>query len=350
MKAFLMHRGRDFDTGRELPAEAPELIQDLGLDIILNAMADGDAFLHTVAKTALLASLADPDDIRYRQAVLRDCLANASVVRAIYDLVVETIEKERKHYWGLSTRHPGFILHRSVDMLGVFVDSVRRLRRTAEVYGERFESEGFSTLFATLRRELDDGYLASVEAHAEQLRFRRGPLISARLGAERIAGTELVLRRPNRDGRPWLQRLVSRAPSYTFRLHERDEAGGQILGDLRDRGLSLVANAAGQAVDHMVSFFSMLRTELAFYMGCLNLHEKLAAKGLPVCFPTPRRLSERWHQASGLYDVALALSSGFETVGNDLAANDKDLLVVTGANQGGKTTWLRAVGQSQLMM
>ena len=37
-------------------------------------------------------------------------------------------------------------------------------------------------------------------------------------------------------------------------------------------------------------------------------------------------------------------------VGNDLRADDKNLVVITGANQGGKSTFLRSVGLSQLMM
>ena len=37
-------------------------------------------------------------------------------------------------------------------------------------------------------------------------------------------------------------------------------------------------------------------------------------------------------------------------MGNDLSADSKALVVVTGANRGGKTTFLRSVGLAHLMM
>jgi len=93
-------------------------------------------------------------------------------------------------------------------------------------------------LFATLRKELDDEYLATVEAHLSRLKFRRGVLISARLGKGNM-GVGHMLRKPNDDDRPWIQRFFSKRPiAYTFHIHERDDAGAQAVSELRDRGIA----------------------------------------------------------------------------------------------------------------
>jgi DNA mismatch repair ATPase MutS len=139
-------------------------------------------------------------------------------------------------------------------------------------------------------------------------------------------------------------------PAYTWRLPPRDESGASALGELRDRGLNLVANALAQSNDHILSFFAMLRTELAFYIGCLNLAEQLAKKGQPISFPTPAALGERKLSFSGLYDACLTFKTDRRVVGNDLNADNRDLVIVPGANQGGKTTFLRSLGLAQLMM
>jgi DNA mismatch repair ATPase MutS len=350
VKAFLLHRDRDFDLDQEPPPGAADLVQDLELETLFNAMAGGDRFLLEVARQVVLAGLEDVSEVLYRQDVLRDCLRNAAIVRGLYALTVETIERERKNYWGLFSKSPGFILHRSVDVLQMFVEVLRRLRREAEVHADKFESDGFRTLFATLQRELDDAYLGIVEAHLARLKFRHGVLLSARLGKGNT-GTNYVLRKPHDDDRPWIQRLLTRGPpAYTFRIHERDESGARALAELRDRGINLVANAAAQSNDHILSFFRMLRTELAFYVGCVNLYEKLSAKGAPTAFPTPVPATERRHTANDLYDVCLELTIDGRVIGNDLAADGKDLFMITGANQGGKSTFLRSIGLAQLMM
>ena len=54
--------------------------------------------------------------------------------------------------------------------------------------------------------------------------------------------------------------------------------------------------------------------------------------------------------AEGLYDLCLSLNLKERVVGNDVHADGKWLVMITGANQGGKSTFLRSVGVAQLMM
>jgi len=350
MKAFLMYRDRDFDLQRQLPSNEQALTQDLELNTLFNAMAVGDEFIHEVAKKAVLSGLSDPDTIRYRQDVLRDCLKNPSIVRDIYQIPIESVENKKKYWLGIFGCYPGTILYTSIEILQMFVVLLKRLRNIADEHAEKFESEGFTAFFAMIKKELDDGYFASVQDHLRELKFRDGVLISAELGKGN-EGTNHILRKPQAKNRSWMERVFAKKPPvYTFHIHPRDEGGARALSELKDRGINLVANALAQSGDHIDSFFKVLRIELAFYIGCLNLHEQLAQMGEPVSFPLPVASNERRHSFHGLYDVCLALTMKRKIVGNDGNADNKDLVIITGANQGGKSTFLRSIGLAQLMM
>lgn len=351
MKAYLMIKDRDFDLQAQLPANEQDLIQDLELTTLFDAMARGDKFLYDVVKRALLTSLANGlDTIHYRQHILQDCLANPEIVREMYGIAVEAIERERKNFWGLSSKHPDLILRRSTQVMQMFVEQLKRLKEVADQNAGQFTSEGFATFFAMLQRELDDEYFASVQHHLKQLQFRGGVLVSVGLGPGN-KGSKYVLRQPNHKKQNWVERaLAPRTPAYTVRIADRDESGAKALAELRDRGLNPVANALAQSADHILSFFVMLRAELGFYVGCINLYEQLARLGAPVCFAQPMPIDQRRHTCQGVYDVCLSLVLGRKIIGNDLHANNKRLVLITGANQGGKSTFLRSIGLAQLMM
>jgi DNA mismatch repair ATPase MutS len=349
MKAHLMFPDRDFDPDEKPPTNQADLTQDLELNALVGAMAAGDKFLFDIGRKAFLSSIQDTSIIRYRQDILRDCMQNPEVVKNIYDLMVEAIEQERRNYLGLFAQSPSLILHRSVQVFEVFVEALRRLRQIADEHAHKFRSEGFVTLLAMLRRELSDAYFDELRTHLRRMKFRGGVLISAEIGKGN-SGTHYVLRRSLDCDQGWLARLVYRPRGYTFHIPPRDENGFRALAELRDRSINLIANALGQSTDHILSFFHMLRTELAFYIGALNLSAALAKRGVTVCFPEPSPLGERGYSFHGLYDICLALTSPHRIVGNQLDAPGKDLTVITGANHGGKSTFLRSFGLAQLMM
>lgn len=346
-----MYRDRNFDLKQEGPANERDLTQDLELEVIFEAMAQGDKFLREVARKALLSGLTDADSVLYRQAILKDCLKSPKVVRGLYQNTVEALQSEGKVWAWMDVKSPNVILNRSVEVLLQLLVKLNEIRRIIDSYGKDFESEGFKELFAVIQRELPHDYLQSIQDHLLKLRFDEGALIGARLG-EGNKGTGYSLL--EQQGRPqekkgWRSRITG-SDDFSFSIDSKDEQGLKMLSELREMGVNGVANSLAQAADHVLGFFSALRTELAFYLGCLNLQEQLARAGEPTCFPVPSTLGGRALQFSGLYDASLCLKLGQKVVGNDLDAAGKDLVVVTGANRGGKSTFLRSVGQAQLMM
>ncbi len=358
MKVLLMFRDRDFALGEDSPANAQELVQDLDLETLFRSMAVGDNFLLEVTKSAVLGSLKDRGSILYRQEILNDCIEFSEIVREIYGLSVDAIERERRIWGWFSTSSPDSLLYRSVEALGLHLESLERLRKLADEHGVKFRSEGFKRFFAMIVRELDDAYLHAMKNHLERLEFSGGILMSADLGTDFRGANytlhRLDLKKPSWIGhvQEWIDQIAHKNDTgLTFEVDPRDESGFSALEDLRTEGIAHVAVALAQSSDHILSFFKALQLELGFYVGCLNLREHATAKpGVAFCMPSPLPEENDVLEGRGLYDISLSLSMRELVVGTDIAGTDKALVVITGANRGGKSTFLRSVGLAQLMM
>ncbi|OIQ90602.1 endonuclease MutS2 [mine drainage metagenome] len=332
-----------------------DLTRDLALETLFQAMAgEDDCLYETVRWTILQSTRGDLEAVQYRQGVLQDCLDHSDIVRQLYDVALAAANRRNERISGLLARHPDWVLRDGCDRMERFLSALRALRAIADRRGTGFISEGWRRFFAMVDSQLDDGYLASVQEHLEQLRNRDGALVqSVKLGYGNAGESYILHRFPSRlrNWRSWFEDLFVRAaPAFAFELDPRDESGSQALHDLHNQGIALVADALGRSADHVGAFFGMLRVELAFYVGCLNLHDLLQQKNLPVCMPVAEPVGSRRLSLRGLYDVGLALTLASGVVGNDAVADDKALIIVTGANTGGKSTFLRSVGLAQVMM
>jgi hypothetical protein len=351
---YRSYRAEGFDPRAGLPWNADDLLTDLGLVPLLETMAGEDDWIFEVSRRVLLEGTSgDLDVVLYRQAVLQDCLKHPDVVRELYALVVETLQQLRGRSLGVLSRYPDWVLRESGQTLRKLLDSLRRLQSLADTSSPRFSSQGWRALFAMVQENLGGAYLDHVEEHLRELTFPHGVLLSARLG-QANTGTGYLLHRLPRSHQTWMDRWRARVGPkggvFRFEVHPRDEAGARALGELRNRAIASAASSLGQAADHVHDFFLMLRAELAFYVGCLNLHDALSQRGYPTCMPTPFPPPQKRLTFRALYDPGLALSLNGPVVPNDLEADGTLLVFITGPNSGGKTTFLRSLGTAQLLM
>jgi len=344
MKVHLLTpAGADPAPARDLDQGDADLVRDLGLDDVVTAMAGGDALIRDVALDVLLRPLTDLDAIRWRQDVVRDALDAPAAVAELYRLATDAVGTEsRVRGWWISNE-PSSVLGRSVALMRALLGPLRDLRSWADGHGT-LPSAGMRDLVAEVTANLTEEWFREVEAHLRRL-SNPDVVLTLRLGPTGTgSGHVLASMEPAR--RSWLGR--SRPDESTILVPESDTAASQALTELRERGLRLVANALAQSAEQVLAFFGQLRREAAFLLGCATLEQRLRDLGLAVSFPEARPVG-RELAATALVDVGLAMRTGRPVVANDLVADGAAAVVVTGANQGGKSTLLRAVGLAQLM-
>jgi DNA mismatch repair protein MutS len=298
--------------------------------------------------------LHDPAQVDYRHQVLRD-LDREEIAAAVSAFVtamrqmrewlslcakVRDVRQSQRWFLAAAEAYCEAVEQLRVDLGNVLPQSsaLRGLRAFAVAYGR---SQAFVELKAEAQQLIDE---------LGQLRY-----------TVRSKGLQITVDRfsDETDLTAQVRATFARfrenpAKSYRARFLEHadnNHVEGQILelvAELNPGLFTRLAQFCQRQADFLDPALARFDREIHFYLAYLHYIEPLKAAGVTFCLPTVSSQSKRII-ARGACDLVLArklVSDGVEIVANDFELSGPErILVVTGPNQGGKTTFARMFGQ-----
>jgi DNA mismatch repair protein MutS len=340
-------------TPPENDQPVPDFASDLNLDQVISAIV-ADREEGSLIAQLLLQRSADAAVIEYRHEVFRD-LEDPALFGAATRFS-EQMREVRAHLSQLPKMSSG--LQRQgwfLDAAAIYCDAVRSL--AADLAGSRVTSRGLSSF-----RDFIAAYVRSagfVRLDSETSACRAG--LANIMYQVRISGPHVEVSRY--EGEPdYSAEIVKtferfqQGAAKDYRVQYRGWPGmNHVAAQIGDRVARLFraefsvlddfCRQHAQFIDPTVSQFDR---ELQFYIAYLAYIEPVRSSGLSFCYPELTSGSKEIF-ARETFDLALAAKlapSSQAVVTNDFhLAGSERVIVVSGPNQGGKTTFARTFGQ-----
>lgn len=330
----------------------PEFFGDLNLDQVVEAVTAGR---HEYKLTPYFyAPLHRVDEVHYRHEVLRD-LESHDVLDAIIRFS-EQMQTVRKHLALVEKLH--YALQRQswlVEAIATYCDAVRSLA------GELGERPLSSRALLALRAHLDtycagDAFTrmgqeaADLQAQFAEIRYAVrivGPRVTVtKYGGEpdhSVQVEQTFARFRQRDAADHSSKFTDSTEMNHVEANVLDGVA-RLYPDLYGRRTRFCARH-GDFRDATVRRFDR---EIQFYLAYLELVGELRATGLEFCYP---HVSARSKEIAARDTFDLALANKVTAQHGAVVCNDFQLsgpervFVVSGPNNGGKTTFARTFGQ-----
>ncbi|MBO0685035.1 MAG: DNA mismatch repair protein MutS [Candidatus Dormibacteraeota bacterium] len=331
---------------------APAFFADLNLDQVVDSVTAGrDEYR---LKPFFYASLDRVESVTYRHQVLRD-LEVPSLRQSVGRFAQRMGEVRRHLEQADELRHRYQKESWFLDAVELYCGAVDRL--AADLAGMKLKSGGFRALREYLARYVDSPGFRSLVAETMKVKEE---LAGVRYTID-IRGPRIAVRRY--ESEPDYSAEVA-ATFEKFRQGAVQDYRAKFsshadLNQVEAKVLDFVAELYPEVFSSLDAFcernnhfldqtVGVFDREVQFYVAYLEYLERIRSGGLAFCYP---EVSDRSKAvcAEGTFDLALA--NRLVPEDSPVACNDFHLkgpervFVVTGPNQGGKTTFARTLGQ-----
>lgn len=375
------------------PGAAPEAVgfgpaaqHDLEIEHLVAAFT-GDPEQQKEVRALFAQPLRDPAVIAYRLDVIDDLLRQPRLAERLAALLPVIDALARYAYRSEQAANSLQEVTWRIGELQNIIDCVHGLEEIFAALEDGLTSQGLRSLQAEVRQISDNpGYQTLVRELPELLASFRAcesitigvnldsslrPVQAALLAVNERPFTDQTLLnrlfgvRGGQEGIAPLHSVPERAVQGQYAFPISSELGWAVepmlvplfadLAKVLEKATAPIARRLRQYADLHSGLFASLRQGLIFYLGALRLMEGLRQQGLPVCRPQVTPAGERVCAVTEAYNVNLALQRARLDAADAITTNDINLgpegriLILTGPNQGGKTTYMQGVGIVQVL-
>lgn len=330
----------------------PAFFADLNLDQIIDAITAGREEYDL--KPFFYAPLHSIETIRFRHEIMQD-LQNGDLFDHIKSFA-RKIQEMRGHLAQADKLH--YELQRQrwfLDAVAIYCDAVDRLGH--DVSCSRIKSRGFTAFREYIADYIHSERFGSLMAETKRLAAD----LSALTYCLEIQGNRITVR--NHEAEPdysaeiektfekFKQGAVNDYQAKFYDSPEMNHIEAKILDLVAQLYPDIFSNLdgyCGKNRDYMDATIAIFDREIQFYIAYLEHIAKIGRAGLRFCYPNVSSEHKEVCNEQG-FDLALAnklVDDRLPVVCNDFYLKGKErVIVVSGPNQGGKTTFARTFGQ-----
>lgn len=333
----------------------------------------------------LLELTPDATTIRFRQAVLQDLLKQNDLMTGLQAVLDEIDMLEAYLNAPQWKENPLQQVAWRLSELSRFVDIVAALDKLLTDSAGRIQSEGLQRLRETMHAVHTSPLMQQLRDELPRLIPKVQNIRSISIGINLSddlkpeSATLLDIHTETFSGLSLMSRLFGskkRADSEGLGpLHLRypQATSPEMLAKLRDNiqltplfnDLASITNDISRPIVRALRqytrissrFLIALKTDIAFYLGAVRLVRRIRATGMAFNLPEIAPMQERIMSLDGLYNLNLLLqrlsrddnrAAGIVT--SDASFDESGrIFILTGPNQGGKTTYTQAIGLTQIL-
>jgi len=347
----ILFEGRDAGKDGESLTE-PEFFHDLNLDQIVDAVTAGRQDYNL--KPFFYCRLTDLTAVAYRHEVFRD-LENEALFQSI-QAFSSRMRRMREHLAAVNNRRyhyekEGWFL----DAAAIYCEAVEALRqdldrcvpdsRGLRAFRTHLAAYAGSARFTTLRQETQ-------RLKAELSAIRYGLLINGNSVTVRHYNSEADYSETVRETfarfRPGAVKGGAVEEASAAEMNAVEAMVLERVAQLNPRVFLALDDYCARNKDYPDPTITVFDREVQFYVAWLEYAETFKRAGFRFCYPQVSDSCKNVSSRDG-FDLALAgklIAQDKTVVCNDFTLSGPErIFVVTGPNQGGKTTFARTFGQ-----